>query len=375
MSYDQEIIAFTQAATTKIDATFAKVEGVADQLVELKERQKEIEQKFDARPMGRFGPATDSTDLAKLVLESDGLEAIRSGETKSFRVAVRDLGLGVKTTVTSASGQAIPAFRDAEMYGPLSRQYSIRDLLPLRPTTAPSIDYLKGVRSGAAAVQVNEGDVKSELGITFTAANAKVATVAVWIPASRQALDDGPMLADYIQHELLDALQQQEDTQLLKGSGTGGYISGLWTNATAYSRAVTGDTPADTLRRAITQIQIARGAPSGIVIHPIGLEMLELEKDSTGRYILALDVTVSNGRTVTWRVPAVVTDALTATEFLVGDFQRAARFYDRQQATVEVSTSHADFFTRNLIAILAEERCALTVPRGDLLVKGTFAST
>ena len=75
---------------------------------------------------------------------------------------------------------------------------------------------------------------------------------------------------------------------------------------------------------------------------------------------------------MTWRVPVVVTDALAANEFLVGDFARAARLYDRQQATVEIATQHADFFTRNLVAILAEERVALTVPRLDMLVRGTF---
>lgn len=69
----------------------------------------------------------------------------------------------------------------------------------------------------------------------------------------------------------------------------------------------------------------------------------------------------------------MVTDALAADEFLVGNFQRAARLYDRMQATVEIATQHADFFTRNLVAILAEERVALTVPRPDMLVKGTFA--
>lgn len=52
-------------------------------------------------------------------------------------------------------------------------------------------------------------------------------------------------------------------------------------------------------------------------------------------------------------------ECLKIDKFLVGNFQRAATLYDRWTPRVEVSTEHADFFTRNLVAILAEERIAL----------------
>jgi HK97 family phage major capsid protein len=191
-------------------------------------------------------------------------------------------------------------------------------------------------------------------------------------PDPNFALDDEAMLGDYLDTELRDALQLTEDAQLLKGDGNGTNINGLWTQAVAYNRAVAGDSPSDTLRRAITQVQLSHGVVSGAVINPIGLELLELDKDNEGRYQVAYAVTDADGRTIVWRVPVVVTDALAADEFLVGDFSRAARLYDRQQATVEIATQHADFFTRNLVAILAEERLALTVGRPDMLVKGKF---
>lgn len=72
--------------------------------------------------------------------------------------------------------------------------------------------------------------------------------------------------------------------------------------------------------------------------------ILELTKDNEGRYIIELDVTDGNGRTILWRTPVVVTDAIAQGTFLIGDFTRAARLYDRQQANVEVATEHADFF-------------------------------
>jgi HK97 family phage major capsid protein len=254
----------------------------------------------------------------------------------------------------------------------MPRPFAVRDLLVKRRTTAPSIDFLKATRSGAAAIQAAEGDAKAELAFTFTAANAPVRTVACWVPASRQVLDDNEFLVDFIDSQLRDALQLVEDAQLLKGSGVSPNLNGLYTQAAAYSRNVTGDVPSDTIRRACTQVQLARGVPTGIVVAPAGLERLELEKDSEGRYLMSYIVADGNGRAQVWRVPTVVSDALDDEEFLVGDFGRSARLYDRQQAIIEISNSHSDYFTKNMVAILAEERLALAVMRPDLLVKGEF---
>lgn len=316
---------------------------------------------------------------AKVLAEAEGsLEALRNGTQKSVRMSIPTFFPQAATIVSE--DLYIPGQRDPEVFGPLRRPYSVRDLLITRPTSAPSIEYLRGTRTGSAAIQAAEGDAKAELAMDFSLHQAAVKTIAAWVPASRQVLDDATMLADYIDLELRDALRLTEDAQLLKGDGTGANILGLWTTATAYNRGTgtagavgSGDAPLDTMRRAITQLQIARGTPTGIVISPIGLEKLELSKDSNGNYLLDLDVRDQNGRATVWRVPAVVTDAIGADEFMLGDFARAARLYDRQQATVEVATQHADFFTRNLVAILAEERIALTINRPTMLIIGTFA--
>jgi hypothetical protein len=50
----------------------------------------------------------------------------------------------------------------------------------------------------------------------------------------------------------------------------------------------------------------------------------------------------------------------------------AAGIWDRDDATVEVSREHADFFIKNMVAVLCEERLALTVFRSDALVGGGF---
>lgn len=62
---------------------------------------------------------------------------------------------------------------------------------------------------------------------------------------------------------------------------------------------------------------------------------------------------------------------MTLGSFLVGDFQRAAQIWDREDATVEVGYV-TDQFTRNLFTILVEERLALTVYKPSGFVTGQF---
>jgi hypothetical protein len=48
--------------------------------------------------------------------------------------------------------------------------------------------------------------------------------------------------------------------------------------------------------------------------------------------------------------------------------------YDREQASIRISEQHADFFVRNAIVVLAEQRLALAVKRPEAFVKVSFNS-
>jgi HK97 family phage major capsid protein len=61
-----------------------------------------------------------------------------------------------------------------------------------------------------------------------------------------------------------------------------------------------------------------------------------------------------------WGLSVVVTEAQTQNTALVGDFRQAI-LWEREGVNVMVSDQHSDFFTRNLLAILAERRAAFGV--------------
>ena len=132
------------------------------------------------------------------------------------------------------------------------------------------------------------------------------------------------------------------------------------------------NTHIDHLRKAITLARRAGYPVTGIVLSPEDFETIELSKGSDGHYIW---VTVpAGGETRLWRVPVVESLSINIGEFVVGAFGLGAQIWDREDANVRVSEHHADFFIRNQLAILAEERICQTIYRPESFVKGTFAT-
>jgi HK97 family phage major capsid protein len=73
-------------------------------------------------------------------------------------------------------------------------------------------------------------------------------------------------------------------------------------------------------------------------------------------------------------MPVIDTPAMTEGTALVGAFGSGAQLYDREQASIRISEQHSDFFIRNAIVVLAEQRLALAVKRPEAFVKVTFDS-
>jgi HK97 family phage major capsid protein len=127
----------------------------------------------------------------------------------------------------------------------------------------------------------------------------------------------------------------------------------------------------DHIRAAVTRCQTFEFYNiNGLVINPADWGTLETAKGSDGHYIW---VSVPNGgEPRLWRVPVVVSNAMTVGNFLLGDWTMGATIYDREQMDIRVSESHADFFVRNGVAILAEERYGFGIELPKAFCKGQF---
>jgi HK97 family phage major capsid protein len=271
--------------------------------------------------------------------------------------------------------------RDAIVIPPM-RTKRVRDLFPSRTTTASVIEYFRmtGFTNNAGAVAERSGNAfaaKPQSSFQFVGEQAPVRTLAHWEAAHRNVLADEPQLRSIIDNELLYGLRLQEDAQILNGDGVGENLLGIL-NTTgvqdySWSSGAAGDTKADAIRRAATLSFLAYYEPTGVVLHPNDWEDIELSKDDNGQYLVAVSVALG-GEPRLWRIPVVDTPAMTEGKGLIGAFGTGAQLYDREQASIRISEQHADFFVRNAIVVLAEQRLALAVKRPEAFVEVTFNS-
>lgn len=300
-----------------------------------------------------------------------GLKAFSEETTRPGRFR-----LEVKTTLTNdpASGGSLGVpTRDTTAMMP-RRRMQVRDLLPVVSVSSNAVEYAAQTGRANNAAPVTEGAVKPESALAFELRTLPTQVIAHWLPASRQVLEDVPQLRDIIDGELRYGLAFVEEGQILYGDGSGSNLDGLVPNSTAFAAPFTiaSATMLDTIGLAILQNALADFPADGIILHPSDWMRMRLLKDSDGRYVLGDPQTVVAPNL--FGLPVVATQAMAVDKFLVGNFQVAATLYDRWAARVEVSTEHADFFVRNLVAILAEERIGLAVKQPLALTYGDFGN-
>jgi HK97 family phage major capsid protein len=346
------------------------------------ERITAIEQRLSKSTVNSVTPFSEIKSLGELITENEQCKSFLSGgHARSGKISAG--GTLFKTAIVSSGD----LFSQAQRVSPISATYqrlTVRDLLRTSSTTSNAIEFVRETSSTNAAApqgkgsspQVYENVAKAESAMGFTLVNIPVQTVAHWIPASRQVLDDSAMLRTFIDGRMLHFLKVKEEDQLLNGSGAGGDLYGIIGEATAFDtgESEVGDTQLDTIRRAMKQVQVSGFSVNGVVLHPTDWAEIELIKTtgtaSSGEYV-ASNPRSANPPSV-WGAPVVLSQSITEGDFLVGDFQMGAELFDRQQSSIEVSREHSDFFIKNMIAVLAEERLALCVYQGSAFRTGSF---
>jgi HK97 family phage major capsid protein len=327
----------------------------------------------------------ESKSLGQRFIESDELKDMIAKRGGRGRAAMNVPYLWeAKTLIDSAAvGSSTPGILNAQRVPgivPLAeRQLRIRDLLAQNRTTNNAVDFVKeNAFTNAASPQGVDGTAKGESADTFVIDSERVTTIAHWIPASRQVLDDLPQLRSFIDRKLMYGLKLKEETELLSGDDLGTHLNGLYTQATAYAGtyAVSGDTRVDTLNWAILELEDGDDQATGIILNPVDYRRIMAIKTeeggaNKGSYVTADPMGGVLQVPTMWGIPVVRSNSIASGRFLVGNFAMA-EIYDRQDAVIDLSTDYDDYFVKNKVALRAEERLTVVCYRPTAFIKGTF---
>ena len=260
-------------------------------LNEAKARLDEVEQKLARKKQDdeRHEPRT----LGEQVVSNEAILPFLNSKTARGRasVEVKSIISSLTTDANGSAGDLIVPDRIPGVIAPGQRRLTVRDLLTPGRTASNAVQYVKetGFTNAAATVSETAGATKPQTDIKFDVVTSSVTTIAHWVLATRQILDDVPMLQSYIDGRLTYGLALVEENQLLNGGGTGTDLNGIYTQATAFTPPITIPAPVtkiDVLRLAMLQTALSELMSTGVVLHPADWASIELLKDTTGQFII-----------------------------------------------------------------------------------------
>lgn len=290
--------------------------------------------------------------------------------------------------------QALGTHQQRPLVERLPRSVHVRDLFPPDSTTAAVIYGIRETgfvnnaatvpeRRAADGVSAPTGADTDVFGrapkskITLANITYPLATISHVFYAHNTTLDDEPRLRSLINRRGIEGVRLTEDDQVLFGDGVGSNIRGILntTGVQTYNQPLDGGSPTEkktvTLRRAITRVQLAEMAATGLVVNPLDWEDMELETDENGRLTLVTSVATGAEERV-WRLPVSMTTAMPQGRYMLGAFGMGAQLFDRRQVQVDVSTENQDLFERDAVTFKAHERIGLTVDRPEAFVQGSL---
>lgn len=315
---------------------------------------------------GLSSPGRPHAAAPSLDLDEDQIQALfRSAKSaQNFRLETKDAS---SDTNLSQPPSLMPGIVD-------HRHEQVRLLEHLITTSmpGPSIEFISHTSTSGGAATVAPGGLKPVATLTTVASILTARKIAVVSGVVDELLEDYAAFAQYIQLELRRIIVDEENAQILSGSGTGDDLLGLLLTSGILTRAKGTDTGLDALEQAMTDLRTGPSftAADAVVLNPTTWSSLRRTKDTQGRYILNPDPSAEEANTL-WGVPVLPTTTMPAGTGIVANLGIAATAFIRRGLSVDSTQNNTDDFQRNRTQFRAEERLTLGVQRPSAICKVT----
>lgn len=303
-------------------------------------------------------PKPEQKSIGQLFIESDTYTK-RSG---SRGPQIEIPGVDIKTLMTTSAGWAPQSIRAPGYVESVQVRPNVVDIIPFTSTDQPAYIFMvESTFTNNAAGRAEGANNAGEAALALTATTFNIGEIAVWIPVTREQMDDVQGLQGYINNRLTLMIRQKLDAALLTGVGAPS-VTGILATAGIQTQAKGADPVFDALHKAMTLVEVTGMAlPNAIVMHPNDYEAMRLTRTADGIYILGSPM--DPGPIRIWGLPIIRTMSETENTALVGDFANYCLLLQKQGLTFEFSDSHASLFIQRTLAILASIRIIFPVTR------------
>lgn len=242
---------------------------------------------------------------------------------------------------------------------------NLLDVIATRPVNNSRFEFLRDISPDSAAAEVAEGTLKPESSVELEPVSEDIKTIATWVQETRQALQDDPQAAAWVEQRLVDGVRRRLARQVLVGDGAGPNLRGILNRAGlgTYVGAA-GEPAAVVVRKAQTIAEQSGATATAYVVNPATAELLDLDTGGDDHW---------RGLPPSVTLTRIVDPAMPAGQVLVGDLSGGSvALLVRDGGSVYVTDSHGSTFTSNILTILAEGRWGLALFRPSALAVGTI---
>ena len=216
------------------------------------------------------------------------------------------------------------------------------------------MEYITWSEAPEAGGPIAEGALKPEAVITPTTTPLSLDTYAHWKAITRQALEDYARIRSIVEGKLRVGLAKK-----LESVAAGVIGAATW-------ETVTDPDVLNGIRQAVGVVQSKGYQPNAVLLNPADYSSIDI----------AAAGAAGNGPTSfgnVWGLRPVPVPSIPAGTAYIGDFNEAVTWFDRNTTGVFMTDSHADYFVRNLLLVLAETRAAFAATNTEAAVELTVA--
>ena len=359
-----------------------EIKSVSVQVTEVKEYAEKLQNHVDSLEMKLNGSAVQNAEkksfndvLADAIYENeDNYQKFLRKEKKSFAIELKAVGDMSTANVTGGS-------RYGQLFDPNIRQNPNRKVHMSQVLRGGSIGagntytFMRENGNGEGAIApAAEGALKSQFDLDLVESTVNVETIAGWLRVTRKAMNNIPGFVSFLQARLPEKFQRALDAQILYGDGTTPNLKGILTAGNfVASTAVASQKLIDKLIDDVATLEdtYERDA-TGILLRPVDYYGFFKNKAAgSGEYDLPEGVTFVNGQLYLFGIPVYASTAITAPDYVVGDFDMGAQLLTQEGMRIEFFEQDGINVRENKVTVRIEGNYALPVYGPDFFIKGS----
>ncbi len=303
-----------------------------------------------------------------------GIEAFKSNGKGKFRLDVKDVTSG---SISNSTASQRVAGVGKEPHRQIFMSELFRNVTMTENYNGASVSYVDQDTLNRNAENVAECVAPTGSDITWVESKTDIKKIADTLKICKDALENYQFMEAEVDQFLMENMLLKLDQQLLLGTGVGNELAGVDSVAQTWSVAagspieglalqISFPTIFDVIATGMTQITNSGGGskvfynPNAIIMNPTDVRKLSLEKDQDGNYLIPNHLS-SNGISIEG-VPVISSPLVEVNTLYIGDFTKGT-IYTLREIEMEMSNSHSDDFTKDLLTLKATLRKALVIKK------------